>query len=109
MTEPVIARLPRAYNRATCRRDTMTCRLHDSERRLAVNRGSIERRRRHMKCLRRAFLKLTAGSAALPAVSRLAWPQAYPSRLVTLIVGFAPGVPTDVPTRLMAHMPSARL
>jgi len=62
-----------------------------------------------MKRLRRAFLNLTASAAALPAVSRLAWPQDYPGRLVTLIVGFAPGDPTDILTRLMAHMPSARL
>jgi tripartite-type tricarboxylate transporter receptor subunit TctC len=62
-----------------------------------------------MKRLRCAFLNLTASAAALPAVSRLAWPQDYPSRLVMLIVGFAPGDPTDIPTRLMANMPSARL
>jgi hypothetical protein len=38
---------------------------------------------------RRQFLHLAAGAAALPAVSRSAWAQAYPTRLVTIIVGQA--------------------
>jgi hypothetical protein len=37
---------------------------------------------------RRRFLHLAAGAAALPAVSRVARPQAYPSRPVRVIVGF---------------------
>jgi len=41
-----------------------------------------------MKLPRRRFLHLAAGAAALPAVSRIAWAQAYPSRLVRLIVPF---------------------
>ena len=41
-----------------------------------------------MKLPRRQFLHLAAGAAALPAVSRIAWAQAYPSRPVRLIVGF---------------------
>ena len=44
-----------------------------------------------MKLPRRQFLHLAAGAAALPAVSRLAWAQAYPTRPVRLIVGFAAG------------------
>ena len=41
---------------------------------------------------RRHFLHLAAGAAALPAVSRVAWAQAYPSRPVRLIVvGIAAG------------------
>ena len=40
---------------------------------------------------RRQFLHLAAGAAALPAVSRIAWAQAYPSRPVRIIVGFAAG------------------
>ena len=40
-----------------------------------------------MKLLRRQFLHLTAGTSALPAMSRIAWAQAYPSRPVRLIVG----------------------
>ena len=62
-----------------------------------------------MKRLRRTFLNLTATAGRLPAVSRLARPQDYPSRLVMRIVGFAPGGPTDIPIALMANMPAARL
>src|SRR5271157_6587051 len=40
---------------------------------------------------RRQFLHLAAGAAALPAMSRLARAQAYPSRPVRIIVGFPPG------------------
>ena len=42
-----------------------------------------------MKLPRRQFLHLAAGAAALPAVSRFAWAQAYPTRPVRIIVGFA--------------------
>ena len=35
---------------------------------------------------RRRILSLAAGAAALPVVSRIAWPQAYPTRPVRLIV-----------------------
>jgi hypothetical protein len=44
-----------------------------------------------MKLPRRRFLHLAAGAAALPAASRIAKAQAYPTRPVRLIVGFAPG------------------
>src|SRR5438132_9046493 len=44
-----------------------------------------------MKLPRRKFLHLAAGAAALPAVSRIARAQAYPSRPVRLVVGFAAG------------------
>jgi hypothetical protein len=44
-----------------------------------------------MKFPRRNFLRLAAGAAALPAVSRIAWAQAHPMRPVRLIVGFAAG------------------
>jgi tripartite-type tricarboxylate transporter receptor subunit TctC len=40
---------------------------------------------------RRQFLHLAAGAAALPVVPRIAFAQAYPSRPVRWIVGFAPG------------------
>jgi tripartite-type tricarboxylate transporter receptor subunit TctC len=44
-----------------------------------------------MKFPRRAFLHLAAGAAALPAVSRIAWVQTFPSRPVRMIVPFPPG------------------
>jgi hypothetical protein len=40
---------------------------------------------------RRKFLHLAAAAAALPAVSRLGRAQAYPTRQVTIIVGFPVG------------------
>jgi hypothetical protein len=48
-----------------------------------------------MKLPRRNFLQLAAGTAALPAVSRITWAQAYPSRPVTIVVPYPAGGPTD--------------
>jgi tripartite-type tricarboxylate transporter receptor subunit TctC len=62
-----------------------------------------------MKLLRRQILYLAAGAAALPAVSRMAWSQAYPSRPVRLIIGIAPGSSPDILGRLMAQWLSDRL
>src|ERR1700751_5089728 len=56
-----------------------------------------------MKIFRRQFLKLAAGAAAVPAISRPAWAQAYPTRLMTLVVPFAAGGPQDVLGRIMAQ------
>jgi tripartite-type tricarboxylate transporter receptor subunit TctC len=52
---------------------------------------------------RRRFLQLAAGAAALPAMSRVAAAQAYPSRPITMIVPAAAGGPTDVVGRIMAE------
>ena len=58
---------------------------------------------------RRTFLHLAAGAAALPAVSRIARAQAYPSRPVRIIVGFPAGGATDIQARLMGQWLSDRL
>ena len=58
---------------------------------------------------RRQFLHLTAGAAALPAVSRFACAQDYPTRPVRVIVGFPPGGGSDILARLMGQWLSERL
>ena len=62
-----------------------------------------------MKLPRRKFLHLAAGAAALPMASRFVWAQAYPTRPVRWIVGFAPGGGNDIVARLMGQWLSERL
>jgi len=58
---------------------------------------------------RRRFLHLVAGAAALPAISRIARAQVYPTRPVRIVIGFAPGGPSDIVARLIGQWLSERL
>jgi len=58
---------------------------------------------------RRRFLHLAAGAAVLPAVSRVARAQAYPTRPVRLIAGAPPGGGIDITARLIGQSLSERL
>jgi tripartite-type tricarboxylate transporter receptor subunit TctC len=62
-----------------------------------------------MKFPRRQFLRLAAGAATLPVLSRVTWAQSYPTRTVRLVVGFPPGTSSDITARLIAEWLSPRL
>jgi tripartite-type tricarboxylate transporter receptor subunit TctC len=62
-----------------------------------------------MKLPRRRFLRLAAGTASLPAVTRFAQAQTYPTRPVRVIVGFPAGGGSDITARLMGQWLSERL
>ena len=62
-----------------------------------------------MKFLRRRFLRLAAGAAALPAVACFAWAQSYPARPVRIIVPVPPGGALDITARLIGQWLSERL
>jgi tripartite-type tricarboxylate transporter receptor subunit TctC len=62
-----------------------------------------------MKLPRRRFLHLVASAAVLPAAARLAWAQAYPTRPVRIVVGFAAGTGLDIYARLIGQWLSERL
>jgi tripartite-type tricarboxylate transporter receptor subunit TctC len=62
-----------------------------------------------VKLPRRPFLHLAAGAAALPAVTRFGWAQAYPVRPVRWIIGFPPGGGADTVARIMGPWLSERL
>jgi tripartite-type tricarboxylate transporter receptor subunit TctC len=62
-----------------------------------------------MKLPRRQFLHLAAGAAALLAVSRFAWAQAYPTRPVRIVVAYPPGGTADIMARLIGQRLSERL
>jgi len=62
-----------------------------------------------MKLPRRQFLHLAVGAVALPAVSRFAWADTYPSRPVRFVVGFPAGNASDILARLTGQWLSERL
>jgi tripartite-type tricarboxylate transporter receptor subunit TctC len=62
-----------------------------------------------MKLPRRNLLRLAAGAAALPAVSRIAWAQTYPTRPVRIIAPTASGGAPDIIARLIGPWLSQRL
>ncbi len=62
-----------------------------------------------MKPPRRQLLRLAAGAAALPALTRIAGAQTYPSRPVHIVVGLPPGLTPDIGARLIAQSLSQRL
>ena len=62
-----------------------------------------------MKIPRREFLHLATSAAALTAASRIADAQAYPTRPVRIVVGYAAGGGTDIVARLMGQWLSERL
>src|SRR5215468_6786581 len=62
-----------------------------------------------MNLPRRNFLHLAAGAVALPAGSRIARAQAYPTRPVRIIVSFAPAGSSDIVARLIGQWLSERL
>ncbi len=63
----------------------------------------------NLKLPRRKFLHLAAGAAALPALSRNANAQSYPTRPVRIVVGSTPGSAADIIARLTARWLSERL
>src|SRR6202521_6042761 len=77
---------------------TLPCRLHPHG-----NNWRTRTRPPAAQHPRRRFLSLAVGTAALPAISRIAWAQSYPTRPITIMVPFAPGGASDVIARNLAE------
>src|SRR5262245_49553941 len=73
------------------------------------HQSGLSRGGQSMRLHRRRFLHLVAGAAMLPAVSRVARAQAYPTRPVHLILPFGPAGATDITARLIGQWLSERL
>src|SRR5262249_22360006 len=85
------------------------CCFLDAGGRGACIEDQLTEARNFMKLPRRQFLHLTAGAAALPAVSRIATAQAYPARPVRIVVGLHAGSASDIVARLVGQWLSERL
>jgi len=62
-----------------------------------------------MKLIRRRFLSLAGAAVAAPAVSSLAWSQAYPAKPIRVVVMLAAGGGTDYLARLTGEFVSRAL
>src|SRR5216684_5950170 len=80
----------------------------DAERGVFVIEGPWKREG-PLNLLRRQFLQVAVGAAALPTSSRFAWAQAYPARPVRMIVPFGPGGNADVFGRIIAQKLSEQI
>jgi tripartite-type tricarboxylate transporter receptor subunit TctC len=85
--------------RKRCNLDTIAP-THDAPR---------EQNMTNVKLARRTFLALAAGAAVLPAASRVANAEGYPTRPVRIVAGYAPGGGVDITARLIGQWLSERL
>ena len=70
--------------------------------------SSISGEKERMRPARRRFLRFAAGAAALPMTRSLSWAQAYPTRPVRIVVGYAAGGAQEILARLIGQALSER-